>query len=421
MHPRESGELRGSRRALALGAVWLLALAPVVARAERVWADLEQPYAGQLVREAIGLVEVRGWAGTGVRGSHDVVLAIDRSASTFRPSGVDVDGDGTTGEIVRVRARGGERRMLTDPDDTIAGAQLLAARRLIDRLDTRSTRMGIITFGRTERVHARVGTPAEQLRLALDRLPNRPEEGGTYFYGALIAAMKVLEQAESPDGEERHRSIILLSDGLPNEPPPPALAAKAAVRASKHASREQIRIYAFALGPTVAARPQVFLEMVRANGGELLIVEQPGEIIEYVPYMSLTKLASVDLENATTGEPGRAVRLFPDGTFDGFAPLVPGENLLRVTAQGEAGGVRVLELPVRFEKTAGLSDEDRRRLEQLLRDLRARTVETELAQRARAKRQEALRRTLEITVDRDSRPEPPGTTPTPEAGEPVEK
>jgi hypothetical protein len=311
--------------------------------------------------------------------------------------------------------------MLTDPDDTIAGAQLLAARRLIDRLDTRSTRMGIITFGRTERVHARVGTPAEQLRLALDRLPNRPEEGGTYFYGALIAAMKVLEQAESPDGEERHRSIILLSDGLPNEPPPPALAAKAAVRASKHASREQIRIYAFALGPTVAARPQVFLEMVRANGGELLIVEQPGEIIEYVPYMSLTKLASVELENATTGEPGRAVRLFPDGTFDGFAPLVPGENLLRVTAQGEAGGVRVLELPVRFEKTAGLSDEDRRRLEQLLRDLRARTVETELAQRARAKRQEALRRTLEITVDRDSRPEPPGTTPTPEAGEPVEK
>jgi hypothetical protein len=420
MDLRESGGSSGSRRALALGAIVVLALAPAIARAEHVWADLEQPYPGQLVREAIGLVEVRGWAGTGVRGSHDVVLAIDRSASTFRPAGVDVDGDGTIGEIVQVRARGGMRRVLTDPDDTIAGAQLLAARRLIDRLDTRSTRMGIVTFGRTERVHARVGTPAEQLRIALDRIPNRPEEGGTYFYGALIAAMKVLEQAALADGEERHRSIILLSDGLPNQPPPPALAAKAAVRASKHASREQIRIYAFALGPTVAARPEVFLEMVRANGGELLIVEEPGDIVEYVPYMSLTKLAGVELENATTGERGRAVRVFPDGTFDGFAPLVPGENLLRVTAQGEAGGVRVLELTVRFEKTSGLSPEERLRLQKLLEELRARTIETELAQRARLKREEALRRTLEITIDRNSEPEPPEPTPARDTRDPVD-
>ena len=102
-------------------------------------------------------------------------------------------------------------------------------------------------------------------RPAPPRAAPRPGPGGTYFYGALIASIKVFEQADGGPGERRHRSIIFLSDGLPNRPAPPAAAAKAAVRASKHAARAQIRIYSFALGPEVASRPDVFLEMARAN------------------------------------------------------------------------------------------------------------------------------------------------------------
>ena len=96
-----------------------------------------------------------------------------------------------------------------------------------------------------------------------------------------------------------------------------------------------------------------------ANGGELLVVEQPGEIVDFVPHMSLTRLERVELENLTASKPGRAVRLFPDGTFDGYVQLVPGENRLRVTVYGEGGGVRELEhvgsgdLVVRWRRNIG--------------------------------------------------------------------
>ncbi len=374
-----------------------LVLAPLSASTETIWAELEAPRARELLRSPVGLVEVRGWAGTGVPGSHDVVLVIDRTASTFDPAGVDVDGDGEIGRKVEGFKH---LRVISDPGDTIQAAQLMAARRLIEKLDSSTTRMGIVTFARTEQVLARIGTPRESLLSALDALPERPGPGGTYFYGAIIASIKVFEQAAPENGEHRHRSIIFLSDGLPNRPAPPAAAAKAAVRASRHAANADIRIYAFALGPEVASRPEVFLDMMKANGGELLIVDQPGEIIDFVPHMSLTKLRRIELENLTTGKPGRAVRLFPDGTFDGYVQLVSGENLLRVTVYGEGGGTRTLERTVLFEQTATDTAEARRQLQLLLEQIRLRTLETQLAEEARLKRDRALERQLEIKVER---------------------
>ena len=372
-----------------------------VARTEQIWAEVDRPQDGERVRGPYGLVEVAGWAGTGLRGDHEVVVVIDRSGSTFRPSGVDVDGDGVVGRLVSLGgAPGLGRRGITDPDDSIAQAQQLAARLLIERLDTSSTRMGIVTFGRTERVLARIGTPREELLSALDRIPNRPEKGGTYFYGAIIACIKVFEQSAAAGERSLHRSIIFLSDGLPNEPPPESFAAKAAVRASRHAARAKIRLYAFALGATVMSRPGVFMEMVEANGGELLLVDTPGDIIDYVPHISLTKLRGIRVENLTIGKRARAVRLFPDGSFDAFAPLEPGENRLRVTIDGEADSQRILELSVTFEKTAGNTAEERRQLELLLERLKVRTIETELAEQAMRKRERALERQLTIELER---------------------
>jgi Mg-chelatase subunit ChlD len=277
-----------------------LASLPDGAAGERIWGELDRPYEKELVREPVGLVEVRGWAGTGLRGSHDVVIVIDRSGSTFASSGVDVDGDGKIGKNLGL-SQG--RLLISDPDDTIAQALLAAARRLIDRLDSDSTRMGIVTFARNERVLARVGAGPDQLRDVLDDLGSVPDRGGTYFYGAIMAAIKVLEQAPVDEGETRQRSIILLSDGLPNAPPPHSAAEKAAVRASQHAARASVRIYSFALGPEVASRPKVFLDMAEVNGGELLIVETPGEIVEFVPYMSLTRLDRVEQQAGPRGAP----------------------------------------------------------------------------------------------------------------------
>ena len=384
--------------AVSLALIPCLCLTAPSAYGEAIWADLESPRQQQIVREPVGLVEVRGWAGTGQRGSHDVVIVLDRTASTFEPSGADVDGDGKIGQTVRIAMGGGRSlEVVSDPDDTIASAQLIAARRLIERLDPDSTRMGLITFDRTERVLARIGTPTSELLHALDALPTRPGPGGTYFYGAIIAAIKVFEQAPG-NGENRHRSIIFLSDGLPNRPAPPTSAAKAAVRASQHAASSKIRIYSFALGPEVASRPKVFLDMAKANGGELLIIEDPGGIVDFVPHMSLTKLAGVRIDNLSTSQSARAIRLFPDGTFDGYISLNPGENLLRITVSGEAGGTRTIDRRVTFEKISRDSVEAQERMAELLKELRVRTLETVLAQEARRKRDYVIKRQLEITI-----------------------
>lgn len=387
--------MRSLVMSMALAAALGIASHAVPARAESVWGELFEPRDHQLVREPVGLVEVRGWAGTGIPGQHDVIIALDRTASTFEPSGADVDGDG----IVGVRDDSFKQfRVVTDPDDTIAAAQLLAARRLIEKLDPQTTRMGIVTFDRTEKVIARIGTQPDGLMQALDGLPPRPGPGGTYFYGALIASINVFKKSGT-DGEARHRSIIFLSDGQPNRPDPPASAAKAAVRASRHAKNANIRIYAFALGPEVARKPDVFVRMVDANGGELLIVEEPADIVDFVPHMSLTQLNRVEIENVTLGKDARAVRMFPDGSFDGYVQLQPGENLLRVTVHGESGGTREIERTVRYEKIPD-SALARARLEDLLNEIRLRTLETQLAEEARRKREKAKARQLEIRTER---------------------
>ena len=246
-------------------------------------------------------------------------------------------------------------------------------------------------------MRAPVGTSGPELLDVLRSLPRRPRSDGTYFYGAIMAAIKLLQQAPRTP-HRRHRSIVLLSDGLPNRPLPRSAAYKAAIRAAVHAGNSRIRIYSFALGPETARNPGVFRDLTRANRGELMFVEQPGDVVDFVPYVSLTRLTHVEIDNLSLRRPARAIRLFPDGSFDGYAPLAVGENRLRITAFGEAGGQASTERSVYFEKlpshTPGLSA----RSESLIEQMRTRTLETELAAKARNRRARLLERSLEIEI-----------------------
>ena len=69
-------------------------------------------------------------------------------------------------------------------------------------------------------------------------------------------------------------------------------------------------------------------------------------------------------------------------------------------AQVQAWATRVIDRHVHFEKTDGDTPEERARLEQLLKELRIRTLETELAEAARRRREYVVERQLEITIDR---------------------
>ena len=372
------------------------ALVPPSAGAQQqgknLFLDLDSPLAGDVIREPLPLCEVRGWAGTGLRGKHDVVIVLDRSGSTFRSSGMDVDGDGVVGHDYATEMPEEIVTWTSDFGDTILSAEIQAARRLIERLDPETTRMAIVSFGGNAELDAPLGSSREKLLAALDK-PPRPNANGTYMYGAIEAALDAFNAAPAETGVRRQREILFLTDGVPTSPPDPPYAAQlTAVQAARNAARARARIYAYALGPIAGVALENFQEIVKANGGELLVLDSPGEIVEFVPYLSWTQIAKVELTNTTNGQAGRAVRLFPDGSFDGFAPLTPGKNELKLTAISQAGTRASLTRTITYDKTAA----DPAKLEQFKKQLEVRAVETELYERARAKREEALKKQLEI-------------------------
>jgi hypothetical protein len=103
--------------------------------------------------------------------------------------------------------------------------------------------------------------------------------------------------------------------------------------------------------------------------------------------LNLVDVARVAIRNETTGAPARAVRLFPDGSFDALLTLAEGENVLRVEAYASDGtGVYVER---RIERLAGAADtEEEARGRELLAKLRQRTAEMEAWAEVERRRQE---------------------------------
>jgi len=207
---------RGGLIALTCAVACALPVAPVRA-AEKIFVELEKPGLAHEVRGPIGMVAVRGWAGSGMPGQHEVLIMIDRSESAFEPSGSDVDGDGRIG-----KRRGSVDQVVhydklcNDPGDTILQAEIEAARRLIRRLDPETTRMGLLSFGGGATVHAPVGSDSRALMRALSEMPTEYDAGGTNLDFALRTAREEFARQPKPaTGTRRYQSIILLSDGSP--------------------------------------------------------------------------------------------------------------------------------------------------------------------------------------------------------------
>ncbi len=388
---------RDSFGTLSLVAIsWLVFTAAPVGAEEPTWLDVEYPGHEERVTELIPLLEVRGRAVAGPVTPYDLVIALDLSASTLLPSGHDIDGDGIVGQLRKGALRhGGARqrpkRWTTDPGDTIARAELLAARRLLRRLDERWTRVALVTFAGTPRVRARLGHPDDAL-MALDRVKVTHNRSGTNFSSAIRVGIRALRNSP-PD---RERILVILSDGYPTAPAPEFHARKSALRAAKRAAELGIRIYSFALGDGALERPDVLERLASSTDGKFFEVRDPGDIVRHLPRLDVALLANVKLVNRTTGAEGRAVRVFGDGSFDGYVRLQTGKNALVVEASAPDGEQFRVERTVYYQAPKRTTLGDLKRATELSEALRARTTETELATRAGTA---SLYRTLEIELD----------------------
>ena len=432
--PVRGGEAAGRRRPFRIALCAALALlgssasqAASMGAATPLRIEIESPSPGEVVRGRTDMAPLSGVAIAGERPSEfDLMLVLDVSGSTAHPSGLDIDGDGEVG-------RRGDPPLVavlpevknTDPDDSILAAEVAGAMRLLEELDPRRVRIGVISFsgevdpatGRRLSIH-QVDAQLEQpltddfarVARALEVVQLRGPHGGTNMEAGLKLALRELAGLSGARSESRRgvkRVILFLTDGKPSLPfgqsdvedPEDIEAVVAAARLAKVA---RVSVNVFGLGPSAIDFPVAATEMARVSGGLYTPVRRPGDIVALLSGVSFANVDDVVAVNLTLNEWAGPddIRLKPDGSFEGFVPVRPGRNRIRISALASDGTRGSTEVEIVF-KHQDLSDAE---LRAELERIRARQRELQLV--VERKRQEAFRRsererTLEIEVEEE--------------------
>ena len=358
---------------------------------------------GHVVRLPVPLAEIAGAALTPDATRHDLVLALDFSSSAFEPTGRDVDRDGVLG-VRKAWAPGvgsGSLRKspldwTTDPDDSVAGVELAAARTLLARLDPATTRVGLVTFGSNVRRLLPLASPAAA-RTALDEAALGAQIGGTNIERALVRAAETLDASAGPDVQ---RSILLITDGFPNLPPPQQRAEELVSERAEKLAAAGVRVHVLAIAAEQMEPRPVLEELARVTGGSFQHMDDPTELPVWLANTALSPIEAVEVVNATTGAAGLAVRVLPDGRFDAIVKLAPGDNVIEVRASAAGGESEVARRTLRYEPEAGAPGASPEAAA-LLQTLRERTTELEQLAELRQRRQQQRR---ELRIEPEATP-----------------
>ncbi len=401
-----------------------VATRPPAARALRV--EIEYPLPDAQVGDAAGVfVAGRAVALHPEAKRFDIVVVIDTSISTVRPSGVDVNGDGYVGVPDK-------RRASTDPGDSILAAEVAAAGRLLDDLDPRSTRVGIVSFaghpvGRMGLLGVRLAALTEEpltsdyvrLRRGLERVLERSADGMTHMAAGIDQAtleLLGLDGSISSADPESEKIVLFFTDGAPTLPHPDSESGnvRAVLESALRARRAGVRIHSFAIGPEALAGPISTVEMAAITEGIFTPIRHPGDLVRFIEGVSLANLESVAVRNATAGEAAYQVRVQADGSWDALVPLRPGEN--RIEARAVASdGTKALAATTVFHTpgtsafipaelaprhnallAARLTELRRERIEKTRREL---VIEIEREREAALERAARQRKELELEID----------------------
>jgi len=376
--------------------------APGLTGERDLWLEVDVPVSGATQVGPVGLVLVRGFAGVGL--GHDVVLLIDTSGSTLDPSGFDVDLDGKVGR--RLRSADDPyrslhpRRQCNDPGDTVRAAELDAASKLASELSQSGrARLAVVGFDGAARTLAPLGEPVAAAAAAVAALDGSLKSGWSDLAGALEHAADLLDSpgAEAHPEADRTRSIILLSDGLAQSRGVESeRAERAVVQLAADLGKREIRVHTFGLVPPEHAGTQVLADIAERSGGQFVAVPDPEKLVSHLLQVGLAPLEALEVRNASANLPARAVRISPDGAFDGIVPLLPGRNRIEVIAHGPGAPPRRIERTVQFEPRQAKNLEEARAVAADLDELRRRTLELELAATVERGRLEARERVLEL-------------------------
>jgi len=415
-------------RAPILPSILLAAVLAGPAVAVPVSIRVDSPVSGAMVESELFMAPLSGIAsaaGADAQG-YDVMIVMDVSKSTQNASAADVDEDGVLGEDPHLGLYApGEYPddvYSTDPEDTILHAEVRAAQTLLDGLDVRRVRVGLITFsGEVDPATGRQKSPDQhdatlevpltqdyaQLRAALRRVLAQGPNGATNFAAGLRLATQELAGLSGAVSSKRPGArlvTLFLTDGVPSFPAGLATESdpgdlEAAVAAARVAQTAGIRINTYAVGPDALAKPKAATEVARVTLGTYTAVVTPGAITAALQTTSFANVEDIGIVNLTTQESAPDVRLNPDGSFQAFVPVREGKNRVLVNALASDGSEANIEIEFDF-RVAQKSGRDRTaELRQIkkLNDELIRHFEAEKIKRAR--REQRIKRELEIRAE----------------------
>lgn len=392
----------------------------VVTDKARLELTIEAPEANAVVGDPGGqaFLSGRALAHFGEFQTFDIMFVIDVSDSTGAPSGADIDEDGVIGERRGGRFFGifGELLQLasTDRGDNILAAEIAAVETMMDQLDPRTTRLGIVTFSGDPdpftpdaETWAPLTSDYQKIRRTLDDIQDQGPYGRTNMVsGVMTGAVELLgtQSAFSERREGSRRIMIFLTDGTPTLPleGSPNQNARMAIQKAKFAARYGIRIDTYAIGPEALNSPVVTVEMAHVTQGVFTPVRHPRDLVAIFEEVNFADISELRIKNKTTDKDAAYKIQNADGTFSALVPMKEGMNTLEVYARSSDGTEVTKQVRVKYLEGAKsdlldprLLAQRNRLLENRLLDLRQRSMEIQ------TERDESVRQDLLVEIEKE--------------------
>ena len=408
-----------------LGPLAALALGAGVASADEVERPdltlvITSPENRAIVGDPGGMAFVSGKALAlyGEFQTFDIVFVIDTSESTSAPSGADVDGDGHVGERRGGKYLGVFGKVLplptTDKGDSVLAAEVAGVRVLLEQLDPRTTRVGIVAFAGdqdplTPDAYTWVPLTTDYARAeaGLTSILREGPRGMTNMSTAVTLATVELMGTPTAYSERRpnaKRIMMFLTDGVPTLPIDSSKMqnARMAIQRAVRANRYGIRIDTFAIGDGALKEPVVVVEMARVSNGIFTPVRNPGDLRAVFEDVTFADIQELEVRNKTNGKVAEYLTRNADGTFSALLPMEEGENTLEVYARSTNDTEARRSVQVTFlpnAKIQALSPrlvaQRNRLLENRLLDLQRRRLQIQ------TERDDDVRRGLTIDIERE--------------------
>jgi len=330
--------------------------------------EIEEPTDGSIVGSPEGaFLAGRALALLGEFKRFDVVIVLDTSGSTNAASGADINGNG----VVGASGLSGIFKQ-TDPGDSILAAEIAAAKTVLQSLDPRNTRVGLVTFAGTSDQYdpytqmiysdnnpdaiteEALTTNYERVVKSLDRVFKRGPEGQTNMTEGVRLAVKELKGfrggMSKPDPGSQ-KVVLFFTDGQPTAPYPQELSREnvnSVLRAAAQARRADVQIHTFAIGPEALDGPIACVQLAAYTGGYFTPVSSPGDLPAVVDTVNFANLETLEIRNVTNGESATETIMNADGSFGALVPVQPGLNRLEVVAKATDGTSTKAEVTVSY-------------------------------------------------------------------------